>query len=351
MGLPRGLCSVRAAWGRATPAERRIALAERTRSARIVSVGLAALVVACPLGLAPGAPAAEGGTPPAAEGGTPPSVNEGQGPQVTETHKLPLGLAVALVGETLLCASGSWTGTPPPTFTYRWLREGVAIAGATEASYKVQAADEGHGLLCEVTATNSAGSKSATSALLKVLMSGSGLGGPAGGGELPPTGEQESTEEQTPPGGRAPGGVGSHEGGQGAQVAVSGAITTRARAVSVVLHCAPAGACSAVTVQLVVVERLHDGHVVGVAASGRQTVKRTVVIGSTTVTIAAGRSRTVEVPLSPTSRRLEVRDGKLAAQVRVISEGHVLTTRKVQIRALEESHDASDQMWKVGSRC
>ncbi|HEY7829075.1 MAG TPA: carboxypeptidase regulatory-like domain-containing protein [Solirubrobacteraceae bacterium] len=68
------------------------------------------------------------------------------------------------VGATLACANGLWTGTPPPSFTYRWLRDGTPIPGATESSYKIQGADEGHTLSCEVTARNSNGGKSAASA-------------------------------------------------------------------------------------------------------------------------------------------------------------------------------------------
>jgi hypothetical protein len=256
-----------------------------------------------------------------------PTVDAGQGPQVTGTHKFPLNLAIALVGETLSCASGSWTGSPPPAFTYQWLREGAAIAGATESGYEVQAADEGHSLACEVTATNTAGSGSATGASLKVPRSGSGLGGLGGGGEQASTGEQTSTGEQ------ASGGVGSFAGKKGARVAVTGAVTVRAHAVFVVLHCLSAGRCRAVTAQLVVVERPHSGRVVGAAAGRRRPVGHTVVIGSATVAIGANRSRTVEVPLSPAGRALEVRDRQLAAQVRIIYEGRVVVARKLQIRA------------------
>jgi Carboxypeptidase regulatory-like domain len=97
-------------------------------------------------------------------------------------------------GQTLSCSKGSWTGTPAPTFAYKWLRDGTAIAGATESSYVVPAADEGHTLICEVTAKNSAGEKSATSAGVSVPVasptptntggggSGNGSGGSGGGG-------------------------------------------------------------------------------------------------------------------------------------------------------------------------
>ena len=68
------------------------------------------------------------------------------------------------VGEVLTCADGSWTGTPTPTFSVRWLRDGSTIIGATTNSYTVRSADEGHRLACEVTASSTAGEKSAVSA-------------------------------------------------------------------------------------------------------------------------------------------------------------------------------------------
>jgi hypothetical protein len=49
------------------------------------------------------------------------------------------------------------------------LLEGVAIAGATSNTFVVQAADVGHSLVCEVTATNDAGHASAKSASFAVV--------------------------------------------------------------------------------------------------------------------------------------------------------------------------------------
>jgi len=66
-------------------------------------------------------------------------------------------------GQTLSCSTGSWTGSPPPAFTYVWLRDGSSVGGATSATYVVQAADQGHTLSCEATASNSAGHQAATS--------------------------------------------------------------------------------------------------------------------------------------------------------------------------------------------
>lgn len=60
----------------------------------------------------------------------------------------------ATVGGTLTCEEGSYSGVPTPTLSVEWLREGEAVAGATSATYTVQAADAGHQLQCKVTATN-----------------------------------------------------------------------------------------------------------------------------------------------------------------------------------------------------
>ncbi len=84
-----------------------------------------------------------------------------------------------LVGSLLTCSSGSWTGEPElalavgwplvGTFSYQWLRDGTAIAAANSDAYIVQAADVGHSLVCEVTATNVAGHASARSSGLAIV--------------------------------------------------------------------------------------------------------------------------------------------------------------------------------------
>jgi Bacterial Ig domain len=73
-----------------------------------------------------------------------------------------------IVGQTLTCSPGTWSGGLPQTYAYQWLRDGAAIAGASAVTYGVQAGDQGHTLACEVTATNSGGSAGATSASVAV---------------------------------------------------------------------------------------------------------------------------------------------------------------------------------------
>jgi hypothetical protein len=64
------------------------------------------------------------------------------------------------VGQILSCSTGSW-GNSPTSYAYQWLRDFEPIPGATSSSYTVAAGDVGHGLACQVTATNAAGSSQA----------------------------------------------------------------------------------------------------------------------------------------------------------------------------------------------
>src|SRR5665213_1750357 len=74
--------------------------------------------------------------------------------------------AGSAVGETLTCETGTWEYSP--TFSYRWLRNGVAISGAEASEYTLAVADEGKAVQCQVTGTNTAGSVSATTVALTV---------------------------------------------------------------------------------------------------------------------------------------------------------------------------------------
>ena len=82
-------------------------------------------------------------------------------PYVVTFGGLLQGVAVALmsvntgglgvpVGAHLSCVAGP--GTPPSTKTYQWLRNGVAIAGATSSSYTTAVGDAGGVVQCQVFA-------------------------------------------------------------------------------------------------------------------------------------------------------------------------------------------------------
>ena len=65
--------------------------------------------------------------------------------------------------------NGTWTGTMPIIYTYQWKSNGIDIAGETTSEYTSQIGDSGQTITCEVTATNIAGSASATSNSITIL--------------------------------------------------------------------------------------------------------------------------------------------------------------------------------------
>lgn len=85
------------------------------------------------------------------------------------------------VGQTLSCSSGTWSNSPTE-YRYAWLRDFEPIPGATVASYVVTGSDAGHGLSCEVTATNPAGSRQALAETVVIQGGGGGSGEGTGGG-------------------------------------------------------------------------------------------------------------------------------------------------------------------------
>ena len=74
-----------------------------------------------------------------------------------------------VVGQTLTCTPGTWTGTPTPTVTRQWRANGVNIPGATGTTYVVQLAYANQNIRCLETATNSVGTASAQSNFLTIF--------------------------------------------------------------------------------------------------------------------------------------------------------------------------------------
>ncbi|GAB5388020.1 MAG: hypothetical protein Alpg2KO_09880 [Alphaproteobacteria bacterium] len=73
-----------------------------------------------------------------------------------------------VVGLTLTAANGGWTGSPDPSYSHQWLRNGSNISGATGNTYTLVGDDANTTVSLRVTATNSEGSASATSGGLSV---------------------------------------------------------------------------------------------------------------------------------------------------------------------------------------
>jgi hypothetical protein len=66
----------------------------------------------------------------------------------------------AVIGERIVCAAGSWTGSVTE-FRYEWVRDGLEIAPGVY--YIIKSADKGHSLWCVVTAIGPGGSTVAKS--------------------------------------------------------------------------------------------------------------------------------------------------------------------------------------------
>lgn len=75
---------------------------------------------------------------------------------------LPVITGTPTVGQVLTSDTGTWINEPD-SYTYQWKRAGVAITGETNSTYTVVEADVDQSITVTVTATNIAGSTSATS--------------------------------------------------------------------------------------------------------------------------------------------------------------------------------------------
>ena len=64
------------------------------------------------------------------------------------------------VGVTLVCKTGTWSGSP--AFGFAWLRDGAPIAGQTAGTHTLTLEDALHGIACRVSATTTAGTSFAT---------------------------------------------------------------------------------------------------------------------------------------------------------------------------------------------
>jgi len=79
----------------------------------------------------------------------------------------PTIAGTALEGETLIASAGSWTGSTPLVFEYRWQRcdatdACVDVVSSAGATYGVGPADAGSAIRVVVTATNAGGSSAST---------------------------------------------------------------------------------------------------------------------------------------------------------------------------------------------
>lgn len=72
----------------------------------------------------------------------------------------PVASGGPVVGQTVSCSTGTWTGSPTIVYTYQWRRDGSDIGSATNSTYVLVTADDAHAVDCVVTGTNGAGNSS-----------------------------------------------------------------------------------------------------------------------------------------------------------------------------------------------
>jgi len=210
----------------------------------------------------------------------------------------PVASGIPAVGRMLSCSNGLWTGSPTLTYTYKWLRDGNVIAGATASVYIVQAADRGHGLACQVTATNKNGSAAAVSNVLRVPLAPLPLPPPAPVVRL-----------------------------------LTSKIVVSHRWARVPIACANANCTGTITLTERVVVRHHRGR--------RTTFKRkTLILGKGSYALAAGHSATIQIRLTATGRHAlaRARHHRLFVQVVTSVTGGATTRMSAVLSQIVAKH-------------
>jgi hypothetical protein len=76
---------------------------------------------------------------------------------------------------------------------------------------------------------------------------------------------------------------------------------------------------------LSVLETLKGGKLTAVTASAKKTTKKTVTVGTVTVTIAAGHTETIKVNLNGTGKKLLAKRKPLKAKLTITQAGKTIT--------------------------
>jgi hypothetical protein len=119
------------------------------------------------------------------------------------SSSLPTISGTTTVGQTLSASTGTWSGSTPMSYAYSWSRCNSTggscspISGATSAGYLLGSADAGSTIRVGVTATNGAGSATATSAATGLVATAAPSAPAAGLGTALPPRLPESSGTQT----------------------------------------------------------------------------------------------------------------------------------------------------------
>jgi len=203
-------------------------------------------------------------------------------------------------GTSLSCSEGSWSGQVP-ILAYQWLRDGSDIAEATESTYTVQSADQGHGLECEVTATNGEGEASARSAAVQipVALPSSSTSAPA-----------SPSSTTSAPATAASGGVLGAKAAHASVSLVGSTITVqRGGEATIKLSCAGTATCSG---KLTLTAK-------SVTGKGKNRRTKTENIATAPLSIPAGKTVSIKLKLNETGRALlSAAHGRLDATLTIL---------------------------------
>ncbi len=219
------------------------------------------------------------------------------------SHGVPQIEGSAAAGEQLTCWHGLWDGTPTPTYSYEWFRNGFQV-GATTSAYTVRAADQGDTLTCEVAARNDLGEQDATSPGVHVAQAPPFKAGEGAAQEK--TAAQEAAaknkQEEEAASKVQPLGQGSATVSlDGSTIGVQGGGTA-----GVKLTCTGTGAC---TGKLTLTAR---------EAAKKSKKSKAEVIGTAAFSLSAGSTATVKLTLDAAGRSLLKADrGKLSASLAI----------------------------------
>jgi hypothetical protein len=217
-----------------------------------------------------------------------------------ENTAAPIVGGTAGVGSTLMCSQGTWTNPAPTSYTYRWLRDGVAIGGAESSVYTATAADEGHSISCEVTATDAVGSKSVVSSNAVAIREEARERREAEETPAPKKGQEEAAVEK-----------------QEAKIAVAASVSLVGSVLSVRsdgrasvgLTCTGTARCTG-KLTLTVTSKSKGKH-------GKKAKAET--IGTATFSIPEDKTGVVTIKLTPAGRALlKAAHGKLSASLTVV---------------------------------
>jgi len=214
----------------------------------------------------------------------------------------------AVEGQTLTEAHGTWTNGPT-AYSYQWEdcdtagNSCSAIGGATSQTHTLAGSDVGHTIRVEEIATNAGGrSAPAPSA-------------PTGAVQVPP-------------------------GTSGALTV--GRVTVSGSSVSVLVSCAGGpGATCKLTLALTIIETVKAGKVIAVTAgkkNGKKPKRKVVVLGNATLTLSAGQTKTVQLSLNGTGKRLLSEYHALKVKLAVTEPGKTVSAKTITFKAKPKKH-------------